>query len=55
MKNNILSLPTVKDIFLTAGALVATTLLCSFLGSMTIGETTYVPLLFVLCVLLFVI
>lgn len=52
MKNNSFSMPTIRDIFLTAVSLVATTLLCSFLGSITTGETTYVPLLFVLCVLL---
>lgn len=52
MKNKTLSLPTIKEILLTAGALVSTTFLCSFLRSVTIGETTYVPLLFVLCVLL---
>ena len=52
MKNKTLSLPTIKEILLTAGALVSTTFLCSFLRSITTGETTYVPLLFVLCVLL---
>lgn len=52
MKSKSFSLPTIREIFLTTGALVATTLLCSFLGGITTGETTYVPLLFVLCVLL---
>lgn len=52
MNNKFKVAPQIVDIFLTIAALAITTLLCSFLGQITPGETTFVPLLFVFCVLL---
>ncbi len=52
MRKNIRWKTSKKDIFITALLLAVTTLFCHVIGKLHTGENTYVPLLYVLAVLL---